>query len=361
MIAVRAGAEAPALRASTLDARRLDPPRESAPNPALHIPTCVTNTLHTCIIANPNARGGKEQIAALEEALAQWPESRLFLTSDTGHAESLARRAAEDGFEQVVAAGGDGTIHEVLNGLADHFGRVRLGILPLGTGNDLARTLGLADLELAAAVEVLRNGHGHPSDVVRVRDDAKGLRRYFVNVSGAGFSGELDQTLTAEMKRAWGPLAYLRAAIESLGDLTRYQIEMLIDDEERLVTDGLNLVVANGRFVAAGIEIAPRAEIDSGFAELLVLRPETLPELAGLARRVLAGGQHLDDPDDERVIYRRIRTLEVTSDPPMPLNADGELIGHLPCRFEVVPAALEIALPLASQEPRPSALVAHSA
>lgn len=332
----------------------------------------------TCVILNPGSRtGGDEDVLErLERLLGDWEVRR---TEHAGHAGELARAAAAEGFETVVAAGGDGTVNEVVNGLAAAAaageGRACLGILPLGTGNDLVRLLGIpADLE--EAVAALRLGACRRLDLGEMRTGDES--RFFLNVAAGGFSGEVDKALTPEIKRSWGPLAYLRAATEVLRDLEVYRVRIRFDGDETVELAALNVVVANGRFAGGGVPIAPRAHPCDGLLEVVVIPEMPLTSMVALAPRVLAG-RHLDiaeereaeereaeerereragsdadsgtpdsgaasapDAEPPRLIYRRCRTVELESEPPMPWNNDGELIGELSPSFRLLPQALSV-------------------
>lgn len=316
----------------------------------------------TCVILNPGSRTGDDR-EALDRALpAGW---QVRVTEHPGHARELALEAAADGFATVIAAGGDGTVNEVVNGLAEAAlagrGAPCLGVLPLGTGNDLVRLLGLPP-ELAEAVPALERGACRELDVGEMRA-AGGERRFFVNVAAGGFSGEVAVALTPEIKRTWGPLAYLRAATGLLSELDAYRVRVRCDGvdgtdrSETLELDALNVVVANGRFAGGGLPIAPRARPDDGLLDLVVIPEMPLTGLVVLAPVVLAG-RHLDaravddggEPEDgdredgepARVIFRRCRSVELESDPPMPWNNDGELVGELSPSFHVMPRALRV-------------------
>ncbi|MDY7095333.1 MAG: diacylglycerol kinase family lipid kinase [Acidobacteriota bacterium] len=296
--------------------------------------------MKTRIILNPNARQG-DRASALESLVGSWDEAELCRTEEAGQASDLARQAAEQGFEAVVAAGGDGTVNEVLCGLEDHLEQVRLGILPLGTGNDFARCAEIP-LELGAAVEVVRAGHSKACDIGRYHcGDHRGL---FLNLAAAGFSGEVDHRLDSEMKRFWGPLAYLRAAVETMPELTPYRLTLTLDDDEPKSLVVVNVAVANGRFVAAGLPVAPRAEIDDGLLDVVIFQARRIGELMALAPRALAG-KHLEDPEG-RVSFFRARRVRLDSRPQMPFNVDGELVGEGPADFEVLPGAIQLLQPV---------------
>jgi len=289
-----------------------------------------------CIILNPKA-GSARDVDAIEAGARRLGETTFCSTEQPGEATRLTKQAVAEGCDLVVAAGGDGTINEVLNGLAPDFAGVRLGILPLGTGNDFVRTIGIPS-ELDTALEILTAGKERPIDVVRVDSDRT---RYFINVSAGGFSGLVDEKLTDELKRSWGPLAYLRSAVQALPDLSNYRTTITFDDEEAQELNLYNVVVANARFVAGGIPIAPQAEPDDGIVDVLLVPVASMPQLALLVPQILLG-QHVDS---ELVIWRRARKLRIDSRPRMWFNADGELIGNEPARFTVLPRALRVIVP----------------
>ena len=166
----------------------------------------------------------------------------------------------------IVAAGGDGTLNEVVNGIAPWADRIEIGLVPLGTGNDFARTLALPN-SIDDCLDILRMGQTRAIDLVRVTSDQI---RYFVNVSAGGFSGTVNEKLTPEIKQTWGPLAYLRSAAEALPELRAYRTTVVLDEEPPLVVDLYNAIVANGRFVAGGTEVAPEAAVDDGLLDLVL-------------------------------------------------------------------------------------------
>ena len=292
-----------------------------------------------CCILNPNA-GTAGDVDALTAGIQRIGAITLRTTENPGDAQRLAREAVADGCDLVVAAGGDGTINEVVNGLAADFAKARLGIIPLGTGNDFVRTVNIPT-ELDAALAVLAADREQRLDVVRVTSDDT---RYFINVSAGGFSGLVDEKLTAEMKQTWGPLAYLRSAAEALPDLTDYHTDITFDDDEQHEVKSYNIVIANARFVAGGIPIAPQAQIDDGLVDVMIVPVASMPQLALLIPKILMG-QHLDD---DRLIFRKARKVRVDSRPKMWFNADGELVGNEPSTFEVLPRALRVVVGPAS-------------
>jgi diacylglycerol kinase (ATP) len=265
------------------------------------------------------------------------PNGEIRISNKPGSAARFASAALRKGFDLVVAAGGDGTLNEVVNGIGENLGDARLGLIPLGTGNDFARTIGVPD-DIEAAIDLIVIGETREVDLVRVTSDEV---RYFVNVSAGGFSGLVDEKLTPDMKKTWGPLAYLRGAAAALPELRAYRTTLALDNSESLTLDLYNVVVANGRYVAGGTLIAPEASIDDGLLDIVLIPQRSAPELALLAAQV-ALGTHLTS---EAIVFRRAAQLTVNSKPGMWFNVDGELVGNEPARFEILPRALRFIAP----------------
>src|SRR3954469_1949563 len=150
----------------------------------------------TCVIVNP-AAGSVHNLTDITAALRRLRGCTVQISPKRRAVERLARDAARKGCELIVAAGGDGTLNEVVNGVAASADRVRVGVLPLGTGNDFARSLGLPP-DIEDCVDILRTGRTRATDLVRVTSDRV---RHFVNVSAGGFSGVVDEKMTAQLKK----------------------------------------------------------------------------------------------------------------------------------------------------------------
>ncbi|HEX6898543.1 MAG TPA: diacylglycerol kinase family protein [Thermoanaerobaculia bacterium] len=289
--------------------------------------------MKTCVIVNPNA-GSVGEIETLRERLGHLPDTAVRQTEAEGDARRIAAEALESGAGLIVAAGGDGTLNEVLNGLAADFGRARLGLLPLGTGNDFARSINVpADLD--GSLAVLAEGRVKPLDVALARFGDH--ERYFINMSAGGFSSMVSEK-AHEAKDRWGPLAYMRAAIGTLPDLQGFKSVFTVNGVERLEMETYNIIVSNGRFVAAGIPVAPHSRLDDGLLDVMIVPTVTGTQIAVLVPQVLLG-RHLDS---DLLHFRKATRLEIVSDPPMTFNVDGEVIGDCPVTFEVLPRALEV-------------------
>ena len=289
------------------------------------------------IIFNPIA-GSIVNRSRLLKQLRRLNPRKLRLTQRAGEAETYARDAIRAGCDYVIAAGGDGTLNEVINGIATprHVPRVCVGIVPLGTANDFARSIGLP-ASVEDNIDILRAKQTDPIDLVRVTSDRT---RYFVNVSAGGFSGLVDEKLTPEIKSTWGPLAYLRSAAAALPELHAYQTSIVFDDVERLMIELYNVVVANGQFVAGGLPIARQADLRDGLLDVVLVPKRPPAKMVLLAAEMLLGN-HLSS---NAVIFRRAKKISVRSQPGMWFNVDGELVGNDPAVFQILPGALEFVI-----------------
>ena len=287
--------------------------------------------MRSLIVLNPNS-GSVKNVDELREKLGRIDNAEVRVTTQQGDAEKFSLEGMERGFDLLVAAGGDGTLNAVINGVGERIGDVSIGLIPLGTGNDFARSLNFSS-DVDANIERLQSGKTRQSDLVRVTSDST---HYFANVSGGGFSGIVDEELTPDMKATWGPLAYLRSAAKALPELCAYRTEMLFDDTEHLALNLYNLVVANGRYVACGIPIAPEAVLDDGLLDIILIPERPAGQLALLMGQIVLG-EHLRS---ESVVFRRAAKFAVNSHPGIWFNVDGELVGNEPALFEVMPRAM---------------------
>ncbi|MBC7835308.1 MAG: diacylglycerol kinase family lipid kinase, partial [Phycisphaerales bacterium] len=243
---------------------------------------------------------------------------------------------------------GDGTLSGALDGLGRATGAtfrgVTLGLIPLGTGNDFARSIGVP-LETDAAVKTLLARHTRDLDLVRlITTDEHGNAhqpRFFINAAAAGLSGVVSEQTGGDLKETWGKLAYAITAAKVLPQRDVYSLSIELDGPqgpETLGVDALGMMVGNGRTAAGGVPVTPWAELDDGLLEVLVAPRMAMADLALVMASVLASTHR----DHESLITRRAHSLRVTSDPPMPISADGELMGVTPATFEVIPRALTV-------------------
>ena len=289
------------------------------------------------IIVNPIA-GAIVNPDGLLKQLRRLDPRKLSLTKRAGEAETLARAAFRAGCDYIIAAGGDGTLNEVINGIASpHPIRgIRMGIVPLGTANDFARSMKLPT-HVENNIDILRAKQTVLVDLVRVTGKRT---RYFINVSAGGFSGAVDEKLTPQIKSTWGPLAYLRSAAAALPKLRAYHATVIFDDVERWEGELYNIVIANGQFVAGGLPIAPDASVRDGLLDVLLVPKRPAREMALLTAQMLLG-KHLSS---DVIPFRRTRKISVKSRPRIWFNVDGEPFGDDPAVFQILPRALEFVI-----------------
>jgi YegS/Rv2252/BmrU family lipid kinase len=303
----------------------------------------------TLCIVNERAGGGamSEQFRRAEHELedAVGPYEVAF-TEARGHAMRLAREAVSQGIERLIVAGGDGTLNEVVNGLFDESGerlpgKVRVGLLAGGTGGDFRRLLRIPDM--AAALAALRADRTRRLDLGKVScRDAEGreMTRLYINIASFGLSGLVDRHV-ASLGSLPGPLAYAGATFRSLLGWQNPTVRLAVDEDFSLEAPVTLGAIANGTYFGGGMRIAPDAKPDDGLLDVTLLVGFTRLEVIGLTRTVYEGG-HIYDP---KVVCRRGTVVTASSEVPVMMDIDGEPIGHLPARVEVLPSALDFIVP----------------
>ena len=254
----------------------------------------------------------------------------IVITTGPRDGEAAAEQAVRDGCDRIFVAGGDGTLNEVVNGLlkADALGKVPIGLLPLGTGNDFARMLNLSE-EPEEAIASLY-------DAREVRVDVGTLNgRAFVNTSGGGFISEVTQALDDKLKSIAGRLAFLIAGGQAVLDYEPVPVTIEVDDQPPFGATPHMFAVCNARQIGGGRLIAPHAEIDDGWLDVCLVDAMPMLEFVSLLRKV-GDGSHLED---DRVRYFRARRMTMTFEKPVKVNTDGELLEATVCRYGVLPGA----------------------
>jgi YegS/Rv2252/BmrU family lipid kinase len=292
------------------------------------------------VIFNPAARG--EKARRFRKSLdAIGAESTLKQTAAAGDARRLAAEAVQDGFEVVVAAGGDGTLNEVLNGIGDvpgGFERVCLGVLPLGTVNVFARELVLPT-RLDLAWEIIRRGRETRIDLpsVEFSENGKVQRRYFAQLAGAGLDARAIELVKWQVKKAIGPLAYVLAGAHALmGRPTPIQATSSTQS-----LSGELILIGNGKLYGGQFKLFPQADLRDGLLEICVFPRVNWWVLVRCSPGLLLNGTL---PKATTRLFQT-ETLTLTSSSATPLQIDGELIGHLPATFRVERGKLRVIAP----------------
>jgi lipid kinase YegS len=272
----------------------------------------------------------REAVAALRE---RGHDVDVRATWEAGHAEHFAREAATT-HDVVVAGGGDGTINEVVRGLlsADEPPRAALGILPLGTANDLARGLGLPLDDRLAALVVAAEGPLVPLDVGVVNDQP------FVNVASGGFAAEITSRTPPELKDALGGLAYSITGLFTAPQLVPHACRFIAEGQsfEMAITI---LAIGNGRLAGGGYAVTPEARTDDGLLDLVLVPSVPLGELPQLIGELFQASA----AENEYVLYRQLKQFELHFADEFQLNLDGEPLRGRDFRVAIRPQALQLA------------------
>ncbi len=260
-------------------------------------------------------------------------ETSTHATTGVGDATKAAKVAVEREFDLVIAAGGDGTINEVVNGLCEHPYRPRLAILPTGTTNDFARAIGVPR-EIETACEIICREFEMPLDIGKVNT------QYFINIAGGGKLTELTYEVPSRMKTMVGQLAYYLKGIEMLPSIRPSQVR--IEYDGKLFEGEIMLfLVSNTNSVGGFEKLAPGASMNDGLFDLIILKKTSLAEFIRVVRLAVKG-DHLNDPN---IIYAKANRIRVYNDEKMQLNLDGEYGGDLPGDFQNLYRHLVVIVP----------------
>ncbi|MGZ4112495.1 MAG: diacylglycerol kinase [Tumebacillaceae bacterium] len=285
------------------------------------------------LIYNPSA--GKEavrnQLPDLLDILEQGGlEVSTSMTHGPNEAVVAAKQASIEHFDYVLAAGGDGTINEVINGLSGMDYRPTLGILPAGTTNDLARALGVPR-DLRRACDIILERNPVPMDVGQVGDG------YFINIAGCGRLTEITYEVPSKLKTHLGQLAYYVKGLEKLPRLKPIHLD-IVSPHFAYEGKAMLCLIANSNSVGGYEKLAPNASISDGKFDVIIVMPVNLPELIRLATLALRG----EHTSSDRVVYFQTDQISVHSNELVELNLDGEYGGHLPQSFQCLKHHLNV-------------------
>jgi lipid kinase, YegS/Rv2252/BmrU family len=285
------------------------------------------------LIYNPTS-GREEMKRRLSDVLDRLErgglETSCHATSGEGDATRAAEQAIERGFDLIIAAGGDGTLNEVINGMAGKDRRPKLGILPVGTTNDFARALRIPR-DWKRACDIICRGFTRTIDVGKVND------KYFINIAGGGSLTELTYEVPSRLKTMLGQLAYYMKGLEKLPSLRPSRMTFRSRDLQ-LEGEFMLFLIANSNSVAGFEKLAPNAELNDGLLDVFILKKCNLADLIRIVT-MATRGEHLNDP---HVIHFQTDWIEVESKDSPQLNLDGEYGGLLPCRVSVLQRHLDI-------------------
>ncbi len=285
------------------------------------------------VVLNPESGRGNaaENEASVREALSEaGARAEVRPTQAAGDARTWAAAAADEGFAYLLAAGGDGTAAGAAQGLLDGGARIPLGLIPLGTGNGLARVLEIP-MDPARAIEALDEGRVVALDVVEVLAP-EGLVLLFL---GAGLDAEVNKDADSESKARLGFFAYVWAILRRLPQLRGHRVSLTLDGVTHTTSAHTVTVFNAGRMIVAGVPVGPDADPHDGRVDVAFLRARgywhALASVARLATRV-----------GSRTLFERAREVRIDSEPPLPVHFDGDVVGTTPIVARVRPGALQV-------------------
>lgn len=268
------------------------------------------------------------------------------VTREPGEATEIARKALKSGVERVIAVGGDGTLSEIVNGYFDSQGQpinvaAAIGLLASGTGSDFRRSLGMTNQRKSISA-LFESGTRHIDAACAHFRGFSGDRakRFFINVASFGLGGDVSASVNRWRNSLprWigGRARFSAAAIAALGRYKNVRVSMRFDDGREIQINSNLIVVANGKFAGGGMMLAPDAELDDGFLDVIVTdeatRWDVIKELPRIQR-----GDHLKNP---KVTAMRARVVSIDAEEPMAVDLDGETVGYTPANITLLPAAI---------------------
>jgi YegS/Rv2252/BmrU family lipid kinase len=282
------------------------------------------------VLINRKSRQGDADLRPALDGLREAGLDLVEVSSDDHRRLQQAVGEHRDAVDRVVVGGGDGTLNALAEALIET--RLPLGILPLGTANDLARTLELPS-DLAAAAAVIAAGCTRQIDLGRING------KHFFNVASLGLSTEVARELTRETKRRWGVLGYPLALWRAVRKRRSFRADIRCDQERRRL-HSIQIWIGNGRHFGGGMTVATNATIDDGMLDLVSLAPRGFWQLLLSAPRLLTGRHH-----DQRLRHWRGTEIAIRTRRPMPVNTDGEVTTQTPAHVHVVPRAISVYVP----------------
>ncbi len=311
--------------------------------------------MSTVLIANPKAGAGRVgrvlQKLKREIAGALGP-LEVQLTGRPGDGTTLARRALERGAERLVVVGGDGSVNEVVNGLFDAHGKPlgspTLVVVPVGTGGDFARSIGMAGKDVGEALAAASPRRIDLGRAELTAHDGGTVVRHFANISSFGSSGRIVHTVNQTTKRFGAKASFLWGTLKGLATYENQRVRLRVDDHYDEELRRVVVAVANGRYFGGGMKIAPEAVLDDGLLDVTIGGDISLAGFVKLSPRIYAG-THLGQPKVRREVGRTV-VAEPLDDEPVLIDLDGEQPGKLPVRYSIVPSAVALLAPWGAAE-----------
>jgi lipid kinase YegS len=291
------------------------------------------------LVVNGKAAGDPALRTAVSQVRERGVSLEVRVTWEGGDAARYAAEAVDKGLDVVVAAGGDGTVNEVVNGVleADDAPKIAVGVVPYGTANDFAVGCGIPKGDPLAALTLITETDPTPIDVGKVND------RHFINVASGGFGAEVTASTPREMKKALGGVAYSLMGLVTAAKMSPYRGRMITPDGE---AEGQMILtsIGNGRQAGGGFQVCPQALLDDGLLDVMTVHDVPVLEFGV----VLSELMNLDRPENKYVTYRKLSSFEVEAEQEVPMSLDGEPIRARRFLFQLLPKRLPFILPSAA-------------
>ena len=306
------------------------------------------NAAPCAVIANPAAGGGRtgEALGGLRDRLPALfgANTTLSCTQRAGEAGGLAAQALQQGARHLVIVGGDGTIHEVVNGIYAHaaelVAQLSLSIIGTGTGCGLARSLGIPK-DLESQLDIARGAASRRIDLGRVVLERPGRSDWFVNECQVGIGAEVVRRTSKSTKARGGSLSYVMTTLPLLFRYPHQAVELSVDHGERRSMPVTGIAIGNGAITGGGMRLTPRAVLDDGLLDVLIIKGLSIfRRLVDMSR--VSSGKHIASPGCD---YLQSRSVAISSQVNVAVSADGELVGALPARFECSSQQLRVHCP----------------
>ncbi|EKE02728.1 MAG: hypothetical protein ACD_20C00338G0003 [uncultured bacterium] len=287
-------------------------------------------------IINPTS-GNKDINLLQQELLKHFAkfDFEIWQTKQSLHAIDLAQEAASREYDIVIAAGGDGTVIEVISGLINS--KSKLGIIPYGTGNMLAANLGIPTANISRAIDIILENHTQKIDIGKING------RYFAFMAGCGFDAKIINETSRDKKRKYGLLAYFAQGILQAFKPKYSSFKIKLDNKKVIKTRGLAVLVANsGNIIGNTFSIAPQASLSDGLLDVIVISPKRSTDYLPILWQIFTKQYQ---KDSNKIKHYQVQEVEIKCKPSMLVQADGDIIDKTPVKIQAIPEAIEIFTP----------------
>jgi YegS/Rv2252/BmrU family lipid kinase len=289
------------------------------------------------IVAILNPTSGNKDSKALKKHLLRrffnfnfeiWETEKPFQAID------LSKKAVQENCDIIIAAGGDGTIIEVISGMINS--NSKLGIIPYGTGNMLAANLGIP-VNISKAIDIIIEGNSQKIDIGKIND------RYFAFMAGCGFDAKIIDETSREKKKKYGLLAYFIEGVSQVFK-TKYNLfKIKLDNNKTVKARALTVIIANsGNIIGNLFSLVPHASLSDGLLDIIIISPKSTGDYIPILWQILTRQKH---KKSNKIIYYQAKEVEIKCKPNLPVQADGDIIGKTPIKVQALPQAIEVLTP----------------